>query len=286
MTGQSERIVPADRKMYALRDVTATVESIPLITASILSKKFAEGAEGLVLDVKAGSGAFMKTRELARQLAESLCRTGRELGQQVRAVITSMEEPLGRMVGNFLEVIETIEVLRGGGPADLREITLRLAAHMLQMGGVAQSIDEGESMAAAALEDGAAWERFCRNVELQGGDPKVVLDPETGPKASVVREVLTDQGGHVNALDAYKTGMASVLLGAGRAKADDPVLPAVGVELLAKGGDRVDAGQRIARVHGESEEIVERAQALVTEAYSIGEDPGPRKSLILEEITN
>ncbi len=195
MIGQSEDVVPADRRMYALRDVTGTVESIPLITASIMSKKFAEGAQGLVFDVKTGAGAFMRERDQARALARSLVDTGRGLGRKVAAVITDMDQPLGRKVGNFLEVEESIACLRGTGPAEEVELTCRLAGWMLHLGGISAGADEGTELARRRLADGSAWERFLRNVAFQGGSVDVVKDPGKGPHASLVRAVLARAAG-------------------------------------------------------------------------------------------
>ena len=225
MIGQSETVVPADRRMYALRDVTGTVESIPLITASIMSKKFAEGAQALVMDVKTGSGAFMKDISQARALARSLVATGAGLGRRVAAMITDMDQPLGRAVGNFLEVRECVECLQGGGPADEVELTIQQAARMLWLGGVCGEPAAGEDLARKKLKDGSAWDLFLRNVEYQGGDTRVLLHPEKGPRASVTKPVTAKAAGFVRRIDAYKTGIASVILGAGRSRKEDAVLP-------------------------------------------------------------
>jgi pyrimidine-nucleoside phosphorylase len=282
MIGQSERIVPADRRMYALRDVTATVESIPLITASILSKKFAEGAEGLVLDVKTGSGAFMRTLADAEALAESLHRTGRSLGRRVAAVITSMEQPLGRTAGNLLEVRESVEALEGGGPADLRQVTLRLAGHMLRLGGLVATVEQGEERAARALADGSAREAFARNVRLQGGDLAAALAP--GRTAAVVRPLAAPRDGVVARLDAFAVGMATVRLGAGRAKQGDRVFPEVGVVLHRKVGERVRRGEPLAEAHGRDEAAVEEALAGLGGAYGIADSAPGGQPLVVREI--
>ena len=251
MTGQSDRIAPADRKMYALRDVTGTVESIPLITGSILSKKVAEGADGLVFDVKAGSGAFMKDLDGARALARSLRETAAALGRKVSVVVTDMGEPLGRMVGNFLEVKESIQCLQEEGPADLMEVTLRLTAEMLVLGGVRSSLSEALELCRARIADGAAWEVFLRNVEFQGGDVEVVGHPEKGPKASLFESLLAETDGWVRRIDAYGIGRAATLLGAGRLRREDAVLPAVGIELKKKVGERVEKGGPLCMVYAE-----------------------------------
>jgi pyrimidine-nucleoside phosphorylase len=284
MIGQSESVVPADRRMYALRDVTGTVESIPLITASIMSKKFAEGAEALVFDVKCGSGAFMKSRGEARALAESLVRTGQGLGRRVVAVLSDMDQPLGRKVGNFLEVEETVDCLRGTGPSDVVDLTVRLAAWMLVAGRLAADAPAGEAMARARLADGSAWKLFLANVEFQGGDARCLLEADRRPRAPVVRELLSPVDGHVRRIDAYKVGVASVVLGAGRSRKEDPVYPGVGVTLLKAQPDAVRRGEPLALVHGQEERAVQEALALCGQAWEIGPRapaPGPR---VLEEL--
>ncbi len=284
MIGQSEAVVPADRKMYALRDVTGTVESIPLITASIMSKKFAEGAQALVFDVKCGSGAFMKRRDDARALAQSLVRTGQGLGRKVVAVLSDMDQPLGRKVGNFLEVEETVDCLRGRGPADVVDLTVRLAAWMLVAGGLATDVAAGERAARSRLADGSAWKLFLANVEFQGGDTSCLLEPGRGPRAPVARELLSPADGVVRRVDAYKVGLASVMLGAGRSRKEDPVYPGVGVTLLKVQAEPVRRGEPLAIVHGQEEGAVAEALALCGQAWEVGPaaaTPGPR---VLEEL--
>ncbi|HUV08662.1 MAG TPA: thymidine phosphorylase, partial [Spirochaetia bacterium] len=284
MTGQSERVVPADRMLYALRDVTATVESIPLITASILSKKFAEGAEGLVFDVKSGSGAFMKTRKAAEDLAESLVRAGKSLGKKVAAVITDMDQPLGRYVGNFLEVKEAADCLQGRGPVDLMEVTLRLAARMLIMGGVCGQIAEAEEKCLEHISCGAAWDRFIKNVEFQGGDVSVVLNPDRGPKAAIISPYVSSVSGYVRRIDAFKIGMAATVLGAGRMNKDEAVLPAVGIELEKKQGDAVKPEEVLSLIHAETQESLEIALEYLSGAYQFSRTPVSVHSLILDEL--
>jgi pyrimidine-nucleoside phosphorylase len=284
MIGQSEAVVPADRRMYALRDVTGTVESIPLITASIMSKKFAEGAQALLMDVKTGSGAFMKDREQARSLARSLVATGVGLGQKVAALITDMDQPLGLAVGNFLEVRECVECLQGRGPRDEVDLVIQQVGWMLALGGLCGKAAEGEVLARARLADGSAWERFLQNVEFQGGNTDVLLHPEKGPRASVVRPVKALSGGFVQRIDAYKTGVASVILGAGRSRKEDRVLPGVGITLSRTQGDRVDPGDELCLVYGEDEQKTVEACRLMETAYALSDQksmPGPR---LLEEI--
>jgi len=284
MTGQSERIVPADRKLYALRDVTGTVESIPLITASIMSKKFAEGAESLVFDVKCGSGAFMKTLEEARELAVSLVRTGNSLGRRIRAVISDMDQPLGRMVGNFLEVREVVEMLRGGGPKDLLDLTLRLTAHMLILAGLKPDLQSAEQECRRKLADGSAWKKFLENVELQGGDIRAVQEEEGGPRAPLIEPVEAAESGYVQRVDAYRIGIASGLLGASREQKEDAVLPDVGVELIKVQGDAVQAGETLCLIHGREAERIERAGSYVKAAYSIGGRENRPWDRVMEEI--
>ena len=285
MIGQSERLVPADRRMYALRDVTGTVESVPLITASIMSKKFAEGAEALVFDVKCGSGAFMKNAGEARALAHSLVSTGQGLGRKVAAVITDMDQPLGRAVGNFLEVEESAACLQGRGPADIVDLSCRLTAWMLVLGGKARDPAAGEALARKRLSDGSAWKLFLKNVEFQGGNVDCVLAPEKGPHARMVRALTADRAGYVRRIDAYKVGVASIVLGAGRSRKEDVVLPGVGITLLRLAGDQAAAGDELCRVHGEDEGRVVEALRLLKAAWELGDLPAQRGPLVIQEIT-
>lgn len=296
MTGQSADVVPADRLLYALRDVTATVESIPLITASILSKKFAEGADALVFDVKCGSGAFMKTQDDARRLAQSLVETGDALGKRIVAILTRMEEPLGHMVGNFLEIEESAACLQGemcgrrletdARSADLMEVTLRLTGWMPVLAGVCETVEEGCRMARQQLQSGEAWRRFRRNVELQGADWAGFEQRFGSFRANVQRTVDAREGGYVQSVDAYDVGMAGVYLGVGRNRADDAVLPDVGVELHAKRGDRVVAGDPLCTIYAATEQAAETAAARLEAAYRIGSTQPDAVSMILEEVTN
>jgi pyrimidine-nucleoside phosphorylase len=285
MTGQSETVVPADRRMYALRDVTGTVESIPLITASIMSKKFAEGAHSLVFDVKCGAGAFMKNRDEARILARSLVATGAGLGRPVVALITDMDRPLGRKIGNFLEVEETIDCLQGRGPADEMDLTFRLAGWMMTLGGLCPDPKSGETRAREKLADGSAWKVFLRNVAFQGGDVETMLHPEKGPHARIIRPLGAHAAGYVGRIDAYKVAIASVILGAGRSRQGDKVLPGVGITLLKEQGDAVTVGEDLCLVHGEDETKVAEALRSLEGAFEMSDTrriPGPR---VLEEIT-
>ncbi len=285
MTGQSERVVPADRKMYALRDVIATVESIPLITASILSKKFAEGSDALVMDVKCGKGAFMKTPDDARALAESLVRTGESLDRRVIAVLTDMSEPLGRMVGNFLEVEESIACLRGEGPADVMEVTLRLTAWMIVASGIEKDVLAAEELCRKVVNDGSAMDKFRANVEFQGGNLAELDAMDGRARAACSRDLTAVETGYVNEIDAFAVGMAGVDLGVGRDTAADPVEPMAGIELLKKTGDNVKIGDVLMRLWGEDEARLEAAIVRLHGSVDIaGAAPAPRGSLILEEI--
>lgn len=278
LIGQTPSIVPVDRKLYALRDVTATVPSIPLIASSIMSKKLAEGSERLVLDVKVGRGAFMRTRDDARVLAQACIRLGHGMGRDVRALLTQMDQPLGVMVGNALEVRETVEVLRGGGPADTRALTLRLAEELLAMCGL------DPALARERLDSGAALSRFYDVVAAHGGDRRVVEDPRLLPSAPHRVPLLSPRAGYVCALDALKVGHAAVVLGAGRATAADAVDPRVGFELVAKVGARVEVGEPLAWVEHAGRGYEEAAAELLS-AYEWAEGPVAAPELIYERVS-
>ena len=284
LIGQTERLAPADRKLYALRDVTATVESIPLIASSILSKKLAEGIDALVLDVKVGRGAFMKTEDDARILARTMVDIGTRVGKQVVALLTDMSQPLGLAVGNALEVVEALEVLRGGGPADLVEITLALAAEMLVLGGVADDLDAGRARALEAIADGSALERMRRLVAAQGGDPSVIDDPGILPTARLTEPVKAAQDGGVAAIDAEAVGLAAMRLGAGRARKEDDVDPAVGVMLAKKVGDRVRAGEILAVLHVNDETHLAAASREVAAAFTLDDTAAKAPPLVIDRI--
>ena len=231
--GQTVEIAPADKKLYALRDVTATVDSIPLISASIMSKKIAEGISGLVMDVKCGSGAFMKTRDEARKLAESLVAIGRANGVRTEAMLTAMNAPLGRAIGNSLEVVEAIETLKGRGPSDLEALSVMLTSRMLRLGGRVATIEEGERMTRSALASGHGLEKFSQMIEQQGGDPRIVDDYGRLPSAPRRKILTADRTGYVTDLDAELIGRAAMVLGAGRDRVEDKVDPGVGAVLKA-----------------------------------------------------
>ncbi|HSD18819.1 MAG TPA: thymidine phosphorylase [Anaeromyxobacter sp.] len=285
LIGQTARLAPADRKLYALRDVTATVESIPLIAASIMSKKLAEGIDALVLDVKVGSGAFMKHLEDARALARTLAGIGRGMGKRVSALLTRMDEPLGRAVGNALEVEETVALLSGGGPADLREVTVELTAEMLVLGGAAPDLEAARARVRAAIADGRGLSKLEEIVRAQGGDPAALHDPERLPRAPFRYVVAAPAAGFVTEIDAEAIGLAAVALGAGRARVDDRVDPAVGIVVAKKLGERVEAGEPLCAVHaGDRSEPPERIAARIAGAYRIGPAAPPARPLILERL--
>jgi pyrimidine-nucleoside phosphorylase len=284
MIGQTAQIAPADKVLYALRDVTGTVESIPLISASIMSKKIAEGIDALVLDVKTGSGAFMKTEVDSRRLAESLVSIGRASGVKTEAVITAMDAPLGRAVGNALEVIECLEVLKGRGPADLVEVSLELTARMLVLGGVAADRAEAVRQAQAAIASGAGLDRLRQIIETQGGDPRVVDDYGHLPSAPGRHRVTAPRSGFLTTIDAALIGRASAVLGAGRDRVADPVDHGVGVMLLAIPGDRVAAGDAILELHYRETDTRDAAIALVTRALIIDDDRPAMRPVIVGEV--
>jgi pyrimidine-nucleoside phosphorylase len=287
LIGQTAEIAPADRVLYALRDATATVESIPLITASILSKKLAEGIDSLVLDVKTGDGAFMAKREDARALAESMTRIGRELGKPVQALITSMDAPLGRAVGNAVEVWESVECLKGRGPDDLMEVSLELAAEMLVLGRMAATRDEALEKCRRSIADGSALERFRKVVAAQGGDPRVCDDPlGVLPKAARVEQFRATRSGFITGIRAWPVGQASMLLGAGRARADSTIDPAAGIVFTKTVGDEVRAGDVIAELHVNPAfaAALPESLAMLADATTFADVPPPKRSLILERL--
>ncbi|MDR8408618.1 thymidine phosphorylase [Nonomuraea sp. 3-1Str] len=267
-------LAPADKKLYALRDVTGTVESIPLIASSIMSKKIAEGTGSLVLDVKVGSGAFMKTTERARELAETMVALGTGAGVRTVALLTAMDRPLGLAVGNALEVEESVEVLAGGGPADVVELTVRLAREMLEAAGIAGKDPE------QALKDGSAMDHWRRMIVAQGGDPDAPL-----PRAAETMTVAAPASGVLAGLDAYAVGLAAWRLGAGRARKEDPVSAGAGVTLHAKPGDVVREGQPLMTLHADETARFERALAALEGGYAVGPAAGEHLPLVIDRIT-
>ncbi|HTT24503.1 MAG TPA: thymidine phosphorylase [Candidatus Sulfotelmatobacter sp.] len=280
MIGQTAEIAPADRKLYALRDVTGTVESPYLICASIMSKKLAEGIGALVLDVKTGSGAFMKSEKDAAFLAELMVETGERMGKQVVALITDMDQPLGKMIGNALEVVEVVDVLRGDGPEDLRELCLHLAGWMLYLGGVSKSIAEGTQLSSDLISSGRALEKFRQMVELQGGDARVIDETGRLPQAARTIQVASPAAGFVFSMQCEQIGTASVILGGGRERKEDSVDPAVGIVLHKKIGDQVGIREPLATIHYHSESRAERAHKLIVESVQIGDAAPPKRPLI------
>jgi len=283
LIGQTAQIAPADRKLYALRDATATVESIPLIASSILSKKLAEGIDALVLDVKVGRGAFMKTRDDARLLARTMVDLCRAMGRGCVALLTSMDAPLGDAVGNAVEVQESIEVLRNRGPADVRELTIRLGVEMLQAGNAGEG-DAARARLEAALADGTALRRFAELIDAQGGDARVVDDPSRLPQPRRRRIVPAERSGILSTLDAELVGRAAVELGAGRARKEEAVDPAAGLLLRKRIGDPVRAGEALAELHASDESRLDAGEARFRAAVAIGEAPPRLPPLVLERI--
>ena len=285
MIGQTRDIAPADKRIYALRDVTATVECIPLIVASILSKKLAEGIDGLVLDVKVGRGAFMKDEARARTLAEALVRVGSRAGKKVVALLTRMDSPMGREVGNASETREALEVLHGKGPEDLVECTLRLGAEMLVLGQRAASAEDAMRMLEGAIESGAALRTMEKMVEAQGGDARVVADPSRLELAPVKVEIPSPRGGFVTRIDALEIGLTGVAMGAGRTRADQAVDPGVGLTITRKPGERVSRGEALAILHVRSRDDASRLASRVASAWTVGDSAPEALPLVVGRIT-
>ena len=278
--GSSANLVPADKRLYALRDVTGTVDSIPLIAASIMSKKIAAGAEALVLDVKVGDGAFMKSSQDAQKLAEAMIELGRRAGLEVAALITDMDQPLGHAVGNALEIREAAATLRGEGPADFTELVVAATARLLAMSDLEIDEEEGRRRAEGALGDGSAIETYERWIQAQGGDP----DENVLPEAPVVVEVEAPGDGFVTALGAVQIGTAALELGAGRRTKEDAIDYGVGIVLHKKRGDAVSAGEPLAEVHARDADTAEKAKQEVLAAYELGEDPPLPRKVVLDVI--
>ncbi len=285
MIGQTAEIAPADKKIYALRDVTGTVESPYLICASIMSKKLAEGIDGLVLDVKTGSGAFMKSEADSVHLAELMVDTGKRMGKKMLAMITDMDQPLGVLVGNSLEVIECIEIMQGNGPADLRDLCIETAARMFYLGGRIASLAEGRKLSADLIANGKALEKFIAMVSAQGGDATAIERPNRLPHARAKIDVASPRSGYVDSVMCEWIGTASVVLGGGREKKEDSVDPAVGLTIHKKPGDAVKAGEPLVTIHYNAESRLEEARQLITKSYRIEDAaPGARKPLVRRVI--
>lgn len=277
--GQSGNMVPADKKLYALRDVTATVDSIPLIASSIMSKKLAAGSDGIVLDVKTGSGAFMKTFEDSVSLAEKMVAIGTGAGRNCSALITDMDVPLGHAIGNSLEVIEAVDTLKGQGPSDLTAVCLELAAHMLATAEKG-TLDQCRALAKSTIEDGSALNTFADMVESQGGDPAYIRNPEKFKKAKYSHEVVCDREGYVTGMDAEGCGVASMLLGAGRSRKEDVIDFSAGILLKKKYGDLVKKGDVLAVLLADDEKLFWAAEKKMLASYEIGDTEPEKKKLI------
>jgi pyrimidine-nucleoside phosphorylase len=284
LIGQTAELAPSDKKLYALRDVTGTVESIPLICGSILSKKVAEGIDVLVLDVKFGRGAFMKAKADARRLAEALVKVATAMGKPTRAILTAMEQPLGRGIGNAVEVAESIDCLRGSGPADTMEVTYALAEQMLLLAKAAKTKAEAREKLEASVANGSALAKFRAMVEAQGGDARVVDDPARLPQAKIQRPLAAAQAGFVQDVDAMGVALAALRLGAGRAKAEDAIDPAVGLTNLVKIGERVSVGAPLCTVHANDDRALAEASAMLAQAIVVGPTPAAPVALIDEMI--
>ena len=275
LVGQSKDLAPADGKLYALRDVTGTVPSLPLIASSIMSKKIAAGADAIVLDVKCGSGAFMKTPDDARRIAETMVGIGHEFKRTVTALIGDMEQPLGYAIGNALEVKEAIDTLHGHGPADLTEHSLVIASHLLYLGERAPSVEAGRELAEELLKSGRAWDKFLEWIVAQGGDRSLIENPARLPQASIVHEVTSDQTANIRSINALEVGLTSVDLGAGRAQKDDAIDHAVGIILHVKVGQAIERGQPLFTIHANDQAPAVAAEARLRRAIQFSAEPVP-----------
>ena len=284
VAGQTANLVPADGKLYALRDVTATVPSIALIASSIMSKKIAGGAQAIVLDVKVGKGAFMETLGKARELAQRMIQIGDGMGRRVTAVLSNMDQPLGKAVGNALEVKEAIDTLKGNGPQDFTEHCLAIGSEMLLLGKKADTPEEARDTLSQILEDGRALDKFRTLIEAQEGEPQVIEDPSRLPRAPIKEEVPAPRDGFIKGLDAREVGLTAVDLGAGRRKKGEDIDHAVGVVLGPKVGDRVNEGETLLTIHARDNKSLERARSRLLEAYTWSDSPVPQPPLIYETI--
>lgn len=284
MAGQTEDVAPADKRLYALRDVTATVESIPLIAGSIMSKKLAEGIDALVLDVKFGSGAFMKKHEDARKLAETLVAIGEDFGKETVAYLTNMNQPLGYKIGNWLEVEESMEALQGNGPDDVMEVTHTLAGTMIKLGGKTGTVNEGIEKSKEAVANGQAFEKWLELTEEQGGDTGVLKDLDTYPAADHEFRFEAPRSGYLTAMDAYKIGIASLELGAGRKTKEDDIDPAAGIELKYKVGAKVKKGETLAVGFTNNKKAIETAIDVLKDAFSINEQLSDQLPMVTHRV--
>jgi pyrimidine-nucleoside phosphorylase len=283
VAGQTGNLAPADKKFYALRDVTGTIDNISLIAASIMSKKLACGTDAIVLDVKTGSGAFMKTVDQARALARVMVEIGRGAGKKVTALITEMDRPLGLAIGNALEVSEALEVLKGAGPEDLKEVCIELAANMLMLGGRG-SLDHCRKLALQAVSDGSAFRKFVEMIKRQGGDPTIADDPSRLPQAPIQVEWQADTAGYIHSMQAEKLGMASLALGAGRRTKSDVIDSSAGIVLLKKTGDWVEPGEPLAILHTSDKAGIPEAVEILKGSLLVREEPAEQRPLILDRV--
>ncbi|MCZ2149483.1 MAG: thymidine phosphorylase [Bryobacterales bacterium] len=282
--GQTTQVAPADGKLYALRDSTATVESIPLIASSIMSKKLAVGLDAIVLDVKVGSGAFMKRQIDARRLAQMMVGIGRRMDKKVQALITDMNQPLGFAIGNALEIMEVSQTLQNAGPVDLTRLSLELAARMIHLGKITETLEEAREVAQARLLDGSGYRKFKEVIAAQGGNPQVMDRFELLPNATGMREIYSPRAGYVSAIEAESIGQASTMIGAGRDLKDDAIDPAVGVILEVKTGQKVESGGVLCRIYYTHEDHVDEAAELVEDAFRISQQTPEDRELILEVV--
>lgn len=282
--GQTKKVVPADKKLYALRDVTGTVESIPLISSSIMSKKIAEGTDALVMDIKCGKGAFMQSLDRARALGEKISAIGRDAGKKMAVLITAMDQPLGNMIGNYLEVIESIRCLKGEGPVDLMEVSIELAARMIYLSGRSGSLEEAKIKVDKVLTSGEAYNCFKENVRLQGGNIDYLDLNSSLYTVKHTYNITAKEDGYIEELDAYKFGLASTIIGAGRLKLDDIIDYPAGIELFKKVGDKVDQGEKIASVYYNEEKSLSQSLSLCNEAIRISRDKVDTPPVILAEL--
>jgi pyrimidine-nucleoside phosphorylase len=281
LIGQTAEIAPADKKIYALRDATGTVENVGLICASIMSKKLAEGIDVLVLDVKTGSGAFMKTEKASTQLAELMVDTGERMGKKVVALVTDMDQPLGRFAGHSAEIIECIDVLKGKGPADLRELSCELAAWMFYLGERTKSVDEGRELANELIENGKACEKFRQGIALQGGDPRVIDEPERLPSARSRVDVVAGNDGFIASVECEQLGLALAILGGGRETKESTIDYGVALEFHRRIGDRVAQGQTLVTIHYNDDARLEQAKAMIAASYRIAPEEARFKPMLI-----
>lgn len=285
--GQTANLAPADKKMYALRDVTATIDSIPLIAGSIMSKKIAAGTDAILLDVKFGSGAFMPTIDMARELASQMVGIGKGVGRRVAAIITDMDQPLGTMIGNALEVREAVEILNGLHPKSaLREVSVTLGSHLLVMGNIAKTVEEGRKIIEKKIEDGSGALKFKEMIKAQKGDPRIVDDVSLLPQAKIKRDVESVSSGYVSRIHAQQVGLAAMVLGAGRQKKEDTIDMAVGLILKKRVGEKIEKGEPLAEIHANDESKFKESKRLLIKAFNISKNRPEVPPLVLDTVTD